>query len=47
MKEAVDKVRQPFNINTLAQAAALKALSLEDRLEERRSLNLEGRRQLY
>lgn len=47
VKEAVDKVRQPFNINTLAQAAALKALSLEDRLEERRALNLAGRRQLY
>ncbi|MDO8736552.1 MAG: histidinol-phosphate transaminase [Thermoleophilia bacterium] len=47
VKEAIDKVRQPFNINTLAQAAALKALSLEDRLEERRALNREGRVQLY
>jgi len=47
VKSAIDKVRQPFNINTLAQAAALKALSLEDRLEERRALNLEGRQQLY
>lgn len=47
VREAIDKVRQPFNVNTLAQAAALKALSLEDRLEERRALNLDGRRQLY
>lgn len=47
VKEAIDKVRQPFNINTLAQAAALKALTLEDRLEERRALNREGRAQLY
>ncbi|MHB9052544.1 MAG: histidinol-phosphate transaminase [Thermoleophilia bacterium] len=47
VKEAIDKVRQPFNINTLAQAAALKALSLESRLEERRQLNREGRRQMY
>ncbi len=47
VKEAIDKVRQPFNINTLAQAAALKALSLEERLQERRELNREGRRQLY
>ncbi|MHB8858109.1 MAG: histidinol-phosphate transaminase [Thermoleophilia bacterium] len=47
VKEAVDKVRQPFNINTLAQASALKALSLESRLEERRQLNRLGRGQLY
>ncbi|MBE0429550.1 MAG: histidinol-phosphate transaminase [Thermoleophilia bacterium] len=47
VREAVDKVRQPFNVNMLAQAAALKALSLEERLQERRALNREGRRQLY
>lgn len=47
VREAVDKVRQPFNVNTLAQAAALKALSLESRLEERRQHNRDGRRQLY
>ena len=47
VREAIDKVRQPFNVNMLAQAAALTALGLEQRLEERRRLNLEGRRQLY
>ena len=47
VREAVDKVRQPFNVNALAQAAALKALSLEERLEERRARNRAGRRQLY
>lgn len=47
VKEAIDKVRQPFNVNMLAQAAALRALGLEERLIERRRLNLEGRRQLY
>jgi histidinol-phosphate aminotransferase len=47
VRQAVDKVRQPFNVNMLAQAAALKALSLEDRLEERRALNRRGREQLY
>jgi len=47
VREAIDKVRQPFNVNMLAQAAALRALSLEDRLQERRDLNLKGRRQLY
>lgn len=47
IREAIDKVRQPFNVNMLAQAAALKALSLERRLEERRELNEQGRKQLY
>ena len=47
VREAIDKVRQPFNVNTLGQAAALKALSLKERLEERRVMNREGRRQLY
>jgi histidinol-phosphate aminotransferase len=47
VREAIDKVRQPFNVNMLAQAAALKALSLEERLEERRGINREGRSQLY
>ncbi len=47
VREAIDKVRQPFNVNTLAQAAALEALGLEQRLLERRRQNLEGRRQLY
>lgn len=47
IKAAIDRVRQPFNINTLAQAAALKALSLEERLKERRQQNRDGREQLY
>ena len=47
VREAIDKVRQPFNVNLLAQAAALKALSLENRLAERRAQTHEGRRQLY
>ncbi len=47
VKEAVDKVRQPFNVNMPAQAAALASLGLEERLQERRALNNAGRRQLY
>lgn len=47
VREAIDKVRQPFNVNMLAQAAALKALSLESRLAERRAQTHDGRRQLY
>ncbi len=45
--DAVDKVRQPFNVNMLAQAAALRSLGLEARLQERRARNRDGRRQLY
>ncbi|MHB8923323.1 MAG: histidinol-phosphate transaminase [Thermoleophilia bacterium] len=47
ISEAIDKVRQPFNVNALAQAAALRALSLEGRLQERVALNRDGRQQLY
>lgn len=47
IRDAIDKVRQPFNVNLLAQAAALRALGLEDRLRERVALNREGRQQLY
>lgn len=37
--EAVDKLRQPFNVNRLAQVAALAALPLGDRVAERRDEN--------
>jgi len=36
---AVDKLRQPFNVNRLAQAAALAALPLQDQVAERRDEN--------
>ncbi|RJQ44862.1 MAG: histidinol-phosphate transaminase [Gaiellales bacterium] len=47
VRDAIDKVRQPFNVNMLGQAAAMRALELEGRLEERRQMNREGRNQLY
>jgi histidinol-phosphate aminotransferase len=37
--QAVDKLRQPFNVNRLAQVAALAALPLGDRVAERRDEN--------
>jgi histidinol-phosphate aminotransferase len=43
VKEAVDKVRQPFNVNTLAQVAAIEALKHQDEVVERRRLNAETR----
>ncbi len=43
VREAVDKVRQPFNVNRLAQAAALEALKHQDQVAARSSLNAELR----
>ena len=34
-RQAVDRVRQPFSVNTLAQAAAVEALSHQDEVERR------------
>jgi histidinol-phosphate aminotransferase len=39
-------VRQPFNVNSLALAAAVAALADEAYLTESRQLNLDGMRQL-
>ena len=35
--ETIDKVRQPFNVNSIAQVAALEALRHQDRVAERRT----------
>lgn len=43
LKSALDKVRQPFNTNRLAQVAAIEALKCEARVEERRQHNAEMR----
>lgn len=40
---ALEKIRQPFNINSLAQAAALAALDDTDHLEKTRENNFQGR----
>ena len=41
---ALEKIRQPFNINSIAQAAALAALDDSDHLEKTRANNFDGRR---
>ena len=44
--DLLNRVRQPFNVNALAQAAALAALDDEQYVEDSRRLNREGLRQL-
>ena len=44
--ELLNRVRQPFNVNALAQAAAIAALGDVDYVEESRRLNREGMRAL-
>jgi histidinol-phosphate aminotransferase len=44
--EMLNRVRQPFNVNALAQAAALAALADESYVAESRSLNDAGRAEL-
>jgi histidinol-phosphate aminotransferase len=41
--DMLNRVRQPFNVNALAQAAALAALADVDYVNESRALNREGR----
>ena len=44
--DLMNRVRQPFNVNSLAQAAAIAALADERYVEESRRQNREGMRQL-
>ncbi|HJW74934.1 MAG TPA: histidinol-phosphate transaminase [Thermoleophilia bacterium] len=43
VKTALDKVRQPFNVNHLAQVAAMEALKHQDEVAERQRFNAEAR----
>jgi histidinol-phosphate aminotransferase len=45
--DMLNRVRQPFNVNSLAQVAAVAALGDTDYVEESRRLNRDGLRQLY
>jgi histidinol-phosphate aminotransferase len=45
--DMMNRVRQPFNVNALAQAAAVAALDDTGYVEESRLLNLKGLQQLY
>ncbi|MDH4023494.1 MAG: histidinol-phosphate transaminase [Gammaproteobacteria bacterium] len=44
--ELLNRVRQPFNVNSLAQVAALAALGAEDHVRRSQEVNLNGLRQL-
>ncbi len=44
--DVLNRIRQPFNVNTAGQAAALAALSDHDYVEDSRSLNTSGLAQL-
>ncbi|MCL2806738.1 MAG: histidinol-phosphate transaminase [Coriobacteriia bacterium] len=44
--EAIDKVREPFNVNSVAQAGALASLGQVEELERRRAINAEQRARL-
>jgi histidinol-phosphate aminotransferase len=45
--DGMNRVRQPFNINTLAQMAALAALEDEKHIKRSRQVNEEGKKFLY
>ena len=47
MVSEMNRVRQPFNVNSLAQAAAMAAVSDGEHLEKSRQLNREGKKYLY
>lgn len=46
LTELLNRIRQPFNVNSLAQAAAIAALNDDDYLKRSAQLNAEGYRQL-
>ena len=45
--EEMNKVRQPFNVNSLAQAAAIEALKDENHLNRVKQLNMRAKKFLY
>jgi histidinol-phosphate aminotransferase len=45
--EAIDKVREPFNVNSIAQAGAAACLDDIEELNRRRQLNFDQRQRLY
>jgi histidinol-phosphate aminotransferase len=45
--EDMNRIRQPFNVNRLAQAAAIAALDDDEQVEKSLSMNKEGKKFLY
>jgi histidinol-phosphate aminotransferase len=47
IRQALEKVKLPFNVNRLAQVAALAALQDEEHVSRSREMNERGKRELY
>ncbi|WP_428851370.1 histidinol-phosphate transaminase [Imbroritus primus] len=47
MTDLLNRIRQPFNVNTMAQAAAVAAIGDTDFLQRSAALNAAGKAQLY
>lgn len=45
--DSIVRVKEPFNVNSLAQVAAIAAISDDAHVEETKRVNTEGRKQLY
>ncbi|GAK60013.1 histidinol-phosphate aminotransferase [Candidatus Vecturithrix granuli] len=45
--EVVNRIRPPYNVNLIAQAAALAALTDTEHVQRSREVNLQGKRYLY
>jgi len=45
--DVIDKLREPFNVNTVAQVAALACVDDDDELARRRAINTAGKQRLY
>ncbi|MBC7074889.1 MAG: histidinol-phosphate transaminase [Syntrophomonadaceae bacterium] len=45
--QAVERVTEPFNVNMLAQLAAIAALDDQEHVEKSRQMNFEGKQYLY
>lgn len=45
--KAINKVREPFNVNSVAQAGAISSLDCDEEIKERSRLNDEGLNYLY
>ncbi len=45
--EVVHRIRPPYNVNLIAQAAALAALTDTEHIQKSREVNLQGKRYLY
>lgn len=45
--QAIERVREPFNVNSLAQVAAIAAIDDREHVEKSQKINAEGKKYLY